>query len=76
MSFHKLDKAVAEILERFMFGSPDVVLDQALQVVPGGQQTVVVHSVAGAFSCTVLNVVSLIQHHNLVFQVNVHLVKN
>lgn len=74
--FHWLDQAVAEALQRFVFGSPDVILDQALQVVPGGQQTVVVYSAAGALSCTVLNVVGLIQHHNLVFQADVHLVKN
>lgn len=48
-----------------MLGGSDAVLDHAVQLVLGGQQTVVVHRAAGALPGTVLDVVGFIQHQDL-----------
>lgn len=58
-----------------MFGFSDVVFDHALQLIPAQQQTVMVQCVAGTLSCTVLDVVSLIQNQDLSGQVDFHLVQ-
>lgn len=58
-----------------MFRRSDVVVDHAIQLIPGHQETLVVQCEAGTLPCTVLNVVGFIQHQDLACQVDLHLVK-
>lgn len=75
VSPHWLDQTVAEVRQRLVFGLSDVVFDHALQLIPGWQETVIAYAEAGTLSCTVLNVVGLIQHQDLAWQVDIHLEK-
>lgn len=58
-----------------MVDTPHVVRDHAVQLVLGQIQEVVVQGVAGGFPGAVLDVVGLVQHHNLARQVDLQLVE-
>lgn len=58
-----------------MFRRSDIVVDHAIQLIPGHQETLVVQREAGTLPCTVLDVVGFIQHQYLACQVDLHLVK-
>lgn len=70
-----LSKAAAEGQQRPVLISPNVVRHHSIDLISCQKQLGVIQGETGTLTGTVLDVMSLIQHYNLLLQINFHLAK-